>query len=78
MNTAWLLKSSTLWTVLAISGLVSTAILLLSPDGLPSIRKRESERLDQQYQLLRISDELGNAAVYAGRTAFRGRTGLSA
>ena len=54
MNTATLLKSSTLWTVLAISGLASTAILLLSPDGLPSIHKREAELRDQQMQLLKM------------------------
>jgi cell division protein FtsB len=54
LNTAWLLKSSTLWTVLAISGLVSTAILLLSPDGLPSIRKGQAEVQEQQLQLLRM------------------------
>lgn len=54
MTTAWLLKSSTLWMVLAISGLVSTAILLLSPDGVVSIRKRESEIQDQQLQLLKM------------------------
>jgi len=54
LNTATLLKSSTLWTVLAISGLASTAILLLSPDGLPSIHKREAELRDQQMQLLKM------------------------
>jgi cell division protein FtsB len=54
LTTAWLLKSSTLWMVLAISGLVSTAILLLSPDGVVSIRKRESEIQDQQLQLLKM------------------------
>jgi len=54
MNPAWLLKSSTLWTVLVISGLASGCILLLSPDGLPSLRKRQEEMVDQQYQLLKM------------------------
>ena len=43
MSTAWLLKSSTLWSVLVISGLISAIILLFSPDGVPSLRKREAE-----------------------------------
>ena len=47
MGTAWLLKSSTLWAVLVLSGLASTSILLLSPDGLPSLRQRQGEMTDQ-------------------------------
>jgi cell division protein FtsB len=54
MTAAWLLKSSTLWAVLVISGLVSGAILLLSPDGVPSLRKRETEMADQQVQLQKM------------------------
>ena len=54
MNTSILLKSSTLWGVLAISGLASTAILLFSPDGITSLRKRQAELVDQQRQLLRM------------------------
>jgi cell division protein FtsB len=54
MNTAWLLKSSTLWSVLGLSGLASAAILLLSPDGVPSLRKREAELFEQQRQLLKM------------------------
>ncbi len=54
MNTAWLLKSSTLWAVLVVSGLASTAILLLSPDGLPSLRKRQSDLSEQLVQLQRM------------------------
>jgi len=54
MTTAWLLKSSTLWTVLVVSGLASAAILLLSPDGLPSIGKRQAEIADQQLTLLKM------------------------
>ena len=62
MTTAWLLKSSTLWGVLAISGLGSAGILLLSPDGLPSLRKRQAELVGYQRQLLkmhRANQELG-------------------
>jgi cell division protein FtsB len=54
MNTAWLLRSSTLWGVLALSGLGSTGILLLTPDGLPSLRKRQAELAEQQLQLLKM------------------------
>lgn len=43
MNAAWLLRSSTLWGVLALSGLCSTAILWISPDGFPSLAKRQAE-----------------------------------
>jgi len=54
MTTAWLLKSSTLWAVLVISGLTSGAILLLSPDGVPSLRKREAELAAQLVQLQKM------------------------
>ena len=54
MTSAWLLKSSTLWTVLVVSGLVSAGILLLNPDGLPSIRRRQAEMAGQQLTLLRM------------------------
>ena len=54
MTSAWLLKSSTLWTVLVVSGLVSAGILLLNPDGLPSIRRRQAEIAGQQLTLLRM------------------------
>ena len=43
MNAAWLLRSHTLWGALGASVLASTAILLLAPDGLPALRKRQSE-----------------------------------
>jgi len=58
MTTAWLLKSSTLWAVLVLSGLASAAILLLSPDGLPSLRKRQAEMAGaaQQLQKMRRSN----------------------
>jgi cell division protein FtsB len=54
MTTAWLLKSSTLWAALVISGLVSAIILLLSPDGLPSLHQRQAELVDQQRQLQKL------------------------
>ena len=53
MNTAWLLRSSTLWAVLVLSGVGSAGILLFSPDGLPSLRRRQAELYDQQLQLLK-------------------------
>jgi len=54
MNTSWLLKSSTLWGVLVLSGVSSTAILLFSPDGVPSLRKRQAELHEQERQLLKM------------------------
>ncbi len=43
MNSAWLLKSNTLWGALAVSSVITILILLISPDGLPNIHKREAE-----------------------------------
>jgi len=43
VNAAWLLRSRTLWTALAVSAVASSGILLLAPDGLPALRKREGE-----------------------------------
>lgn len=70
MTTAWLLKSSTLWGVLVLSGVGSTGILLFSPDGVPSLRKRQAELLAQQVQLLKmhranaqLSDEVRRLAA---------------
>jgi cell division protein FtsB len=54
MGAAWLLKSSTLWVVLALSGLTSTCILLLSPDGMPSLHNSQTELFDQQVQLQKM------------------------
>ncbi len=54
MNPAWLLKSSTLWGVLALSGVGSAAILLFSPDGVSSLHKRQAELAEQQLQLLKM------------------------
>jgi len=54
MTTAWLLKSSTLWAVLVISGLASACILLLTPDGLPSLRKRQADMAEQAVLLQRM------------------------
>jgi cell division protein FtsB len=43
MNSAWLLKSSTLWTALGVSTVSSLAILFLSPDGIVDLRNRQAE-----------------------------------
>lgn len=57
MNAAWLLRSRTLWGALAFSSLASMGILLLSPKGLPNLRKLEVEsrelRLDLRQKTLR-------------------------
>jgi cell division protein FtsB len=50
MNSAWLLKSSTLWGALAISCSTTTLILLFSPDGLPSLKKRQAEMKEYQIE----------------------------
>ena len=34
------------------------------------VRRRDTERVAKYNQLLRIEEELGEAAVYAGRSAF--------
>ena len=54
MTTAWLLRSSTLWGVLILSGVGSAGILLLSPDGVPNLRKRQAELVEQEIQLLKM------------------------
>lgn len=55
MNSAWLLKSSTLWGALAFSCVATTFILLFSPDGLPSLRKREAELREYKAEFLQKS-----------------------
>lgn len=54
MNASWLLKSSTLWGALVISGLSSLMILAFSEDGFPSLRKRQLELGEQKRTLLRV------------------------
>ena len=71
MTTAWLLKSSTLWSVLVLSGVASTGILLLSPDGLPSLHKRQAELLNQQRQLLKMRRSNLELAAEVRRLAAR-------
>lgn len=53
-ESTYLLRSNTLWTVMAISVSVSACVLLFSSDGLYSIQKRQVEMKDQQYQLNNI------------------------
>jgi len=43
VNAAWLLRSKTLWSALGISAVTSSGILLLAPDGLPALQKRQGE-----------------------------------
>ena len=56
MNITYLLKSSTLWTVVVTSVSVSTCVLLFSSDGLYSIQKRQIEMANQKYQLKKIRE----------------------
>ena len=55
MNANWLLKSSTLYTALALSALFSVAALLLSQDGLPELRKRQAELDQTQARLMALN-----------------------
>lgn len=52
MNAAWLLNSRVLWTALSLSVVLSMVILLFSPDGLPSLRKREADLRMYKEELL--------------------------
>lgn len=55
MNAGWLLKSSTLWGALGCSALLSTLVLWMSPEGVPSLRRREAELRDSQARLLNLN-----------------------
>ncbi len=43
VNVSWLLQSKILLGAVALAALMSTAIVIFSPLGLPSIRKREAD-----------------------------------
>jgi len=43
MNAGWLLRSRTLGWALGVSSLISAAILVFAPGGLPEMRRREAE-----------------------------------
>ena len=58
MNSAWLLKSNTLWGVLGVSSVCTMIILLFSSDGLPNLRKRQAEF--REYQLLFLQKSAHN------------------
>ncbi|HEY3399486.1 MAG TPA: septum formation initiator family protein [Geothrix sp.] len=55
MNANWLLKSSTLWGVLGVSGFLSLMALLFSEGGLPELRKREAELATARTRLLELN-----------------------
>ena len=57
MNPTWLLKSSSIWVALALSGAVTAAILLFTPGGLPSLRKRQAELVSHKLNLLGLSKQ---------------------
>jgi cell division protein FtsB len=48
----WFLRSSTLWGVLLFSGILSSLLLWISPDGFPSIRRRQAELRQYRTELL--------------------------
>lgn len=58
MNSAWLLKSSTLWGALGFSFVCTMTILLFSADGFPNLRKRQAEL--REYQLLLLQKTARN------------------
>lgn len=55
MNANWLLKSSTLWGALGVSGLLSLGALLFSEGGLPELRKREAELAAARTRLVELN-----------------------
>jgi len=55
MNLAWLLKSSTIWMALMLSGAVTASVLLFSGGGLPSLRKRQAELISHKTSLYSLS-----------------------
>lgn len=63
MNVNWLLRSRTVWWSLALSGLSSLALLWLSPDGIPELRKRQRELVETKRSLLELSKT--NRELYA-------------
>ncbi len=55
MNPNWLLKSSTLWGALGVSGLLSMLALLFSQGGLPDLQKRETELTAAKARLVQLN-----------------------
>jgi len=57
VNVAWLIESRTIRGALILSGVLSTLILVVHPDGLPSLRKREAELRAMRRDLLQKNQE---------------------
>ncbi len=55
MDLSRLLDSRTIWGALGVSALLSTAILLFSPGGLPALNKQEAELREAQTRLLELN-----------------------
>lgn len=55
MNANWLLKSSTLWGALGVSGFLSLMAMLFSEGGLPELRKREADLAAARTRLLDLN-----------------------
>ncbi len=55
MNANWLLKSSTLWGVLGVSGTLSLLAMLFSQGGLPELRRREAELTTARTHLVELN-----------------------
>jgi cell division protein FtsB len=55
MNPNLLLKSSTLWGVLGVSGFLSLMAMLFSSGGLPELRKREAELQSARVRLVELN-----------------------
>ncbi|MDR1842084.1 MAG: septum formation initiator family protein [Holophagales bacterium] len=62
MNLAWLLKSSNIWMAMALSGAITASILLFTPGGLPSLRKRQDELYSHKLNLYGLSRQ--NMALF--------------
>jgi cell division protein FtsB len=71
MNSAWLLRSSTLWGALIFSSVLSMALVLLSPAGMPSQRKLEAELLEYRLDLRQKMERNRELAEEVKRLAAR-------
>ena len=52
-----MLRSSTIWMALALSGALTVFILMFTPGGLSSLRKRQSELFNHKLNLFGLSKQ---------------------
>jgi cell division protein FtsB len=54
LNPNWFLRSSTVSWALALSAIGSVLLLLLSPDGIPQMRKNQRDLLEAKRRLVQL------------------------